>query len=114
MDALSDVLRVVRLSGAVYLNGEFSAPWCMIAQPDSELCKAFLPRSERVVAYHLITEGGCRARLTDDAKSTVQLNAGELMVVPQGDGHIMGSTLEIPPASTAPLLAGSCRQHPAR
>jgi hypothetical protein len=29
MDALSDVLKSVRLEGALYLNAEFAAPWCM-------------------------------------------------------------------------------------
>ena len=29
MDALSDVLKSVRLEGAVYLNAEFTAPWCI-------------------------------------------------------------------------------------
>ena len=27
MDALSDVLRLVRLTGAVFLDAEFTAPW---------------------------------------------------------------------------------------
>ena len=56
MDALSDVLRAIRLSGAVYLNGEFSAPWCMQGSGDEALCSAFLPGSRRVVSYHLICE----------------------------------------------------------
>jgi hypothetical protein len=29
MDALSDVLRVVRLDGGVFLRAEFTAPWCI-------------------------------------------------------------------------------------
>jgi len=29
MDALSDVLKFLRLEGAVYLNAEFTAPWCI-------------------------------------------------------------------------------------
>jgi hypothetical protein len=29
MDALSGVLKSVRLEGAVYLNAEFTAPWCI-------------------------------------------------------------------------------------
>ena len=61
MDALSDVLRVVRLSGAVYLNGDFTTPWCLFGQADAALCAAFLPGSERVISYHLITEGSCSA-----------------------------------------------------
>ena len=35
MDALSDVLRVVQLTGAVYLDGAFSSPWCVVVPADS-------------------------------------------------------------------------------
>ncbi|HEY3599371.1 MAG TPA: AraC family transcriptional regulator [Paraburkholderia sp.] len=105
MDAVSEVLRFVRLSGAVYLNGEFTAPWCVIGQTDSALCASFLPRSERVVSYHLITQGHCWARLPDDPESAVRLDAGELLVVPQGEAHIMGSALDLLPVPSGPLLA---------
>jgi AraC-like DNA-binding protein len=105
MDALSDVLRVVRLSGAVYLNGDFTTPWCLFGQADAALCAAFLPGSERVISYHLITEGSCSARLADDPGSTIHLNAGELLVVPQGEAHIFGSALDLSPALAGPLLA---------
>ena len=29
MDALSDVLRAAQLSGGVFLQAEFTAPWCV-------------------------------------------------------------------------------------
>ncbi len=112
MDAVSDVLRAVRLGGAVYLNGEFTAPWCVMAQADAALCEAYLPRSERVVSFHLIVEGNCSAQLTDDPASALHLNAGELLVVPQGATHIMGSALNLPPAETAPLLASQLETAP--
>lgn len=112
MDAVSDVLRVVRLGGAVYLSAEFTAPWCVIAQTDAALCAAFLPRSERVVSYHLITEGNCWARLADDPDSAIHLNAGELLVVPQGEAHIMGSALDLAPVQSASLLASQLEATP--
>ena len=31
MDVLSEVLKVVKLQGALFYNGEFSAPWCVNA-----------------------------------------------------------------------------------
>ena len=105
MDALSDVLRAVRLRGAAYLNGEFSAPWCVEGQADAALCAAFLPRSKRVVSYHLITEGSCWAQLADDKGSALQLSAGEILVIPQGESHIMGSALDLPRTLSAPLIA---------
>jgi AraC-like DNA-binding protein len=106
MDAVSDVLRTVRLSGAVYLNGTFTEPWCVIGRTDAALCGAYLPRSERVVSYHLIIEGSCWAQLADDRNSAIHLNAGELLVVPQGETHLMGSALHLSPLPTEQLLAG--------
>ena len=32
MDAFSDVLRVIRLSGGVFLEAHLSAPWCINGQ----------------------------------------------------------------------------------
>ncbi|HEU4826524.1 MAG TPA: AraC family transcriptional regulator [Dongiaceae bacterium] len=105
MDAVSDVLRLVRLGGAVYLNAEFTTPWSVTSRTDAGLCTTYLPRSERVVAFHLITEGGCWAQIADDPKSVVHASAGELLVVPQGEPNILTSDLELVPVSAAPLLA---------
>jgi AraC-like DNA-binding protein len=112
MDAVSDVLRVVRLGGAVYLNGEFTAPWCVIGQTNGALCAGYLPRSERVVSFHLITEGNCWARLAADPNSAIQVNAGELLVVPQGETHIMGSAPDLTPVPFGPLLASQLETAP--
>jgi AraC-like DNA-binding protein len=112
MDAVSDVLRVVRLGGAVYLHGEFTAPWCVIGHTDAALCAAFLPRSERVMSFHLVTGGSCWVRLADDLNSAIHLNAGELLVVPQGETHIMGSALDLSPVPSAPLLASQLETTP--
>jgi AraC-like DNA-binding protein len=65
-----------------------------------------------VVSYHLIIEGSCWAQLTDDPNSAVQVNAGELLVVPQGETHLMGSTLDLPPVPTGLLLASQIESTP--
>lgn len=105
MDAVSDVLRVVRLGGAVYLNAEFTAPWSVIGKTEFALCASFLPQSERVVSYHLITEGSCWARVAADPNSVLQVHAGELLVVPQGESHILGSALDLVPVPSESLLS---------
>ena len=112
MDALSDVLRFVRLGGAVYLNADFTAPWCVVGEATPELCVTFLPRAERIVSYHLITEGSCCARLVDDPASTLCVNAGELLVVPQGEAHLMGTSLEIAPAPADEMLSRYLKTSP--
>jgi AraC family transcriptional regulator, alkane utilization regulator len=105
MDAVSDVLRVVRLAGAVYLHAELTAPWCLVGHADQALCTSYLPRADRVVSYHLVTEGTCWARLPDRADPPFSVSAGELLVVPQGEAHIMGSAPDLAPVPAGPLLA---------
>jgi AraC-like DNA-binding protein len=104
MDALSDVLRVVQLTGAVYLHGALSAPWCVMARMEPGFCAVYLPPSERVISFHLITEGSCWAMLPDDPASRIRVDAGDLIVVPQGEPHVLGSSTELAPELLAPLL----------
>ena len=112
MDAVSDVLRAVRLSGAVFLNGTFTAPWCLIGRTDASLCGAYLPASERVVSYHLVVEGNCWVKLSDDPGSAIHVHAGELIVVPQGETHIIGSAIDLVPVPSDSLLAGQMAAAP--
>jgi AraC family transcriptional regulator, alkane utilization regulator len=112
MDALSDVLQVVRLGGAVYLHGEFTAPWSVEGRADIELCGTFLPRCERVISYHLVTAGSCWAKLTAESDSALEVRAGELLVVPQGEPHIMASSLDLEPMSAAEVQSEHLRKAP--
>lgn len=105
MDALSDVLRAVKLSGAIYLNGEFSAPWSVEGPADAELCATFLPSARNVVTFHLITEGTCLAQLADGVGDVLELSAGHLLVVPHGEIHIMASERELLRTPSARLSA---------
>ena len=112
MDALSDVLQVVRLGGAVYLHGEFAAPWSVAGQSHGELCATFLPPAERIISYHLVTKGTCWAQLIDDPASAIEIKAGELLVVPQGEPHILASSLDIEPASAKEMIDNHLQTSP--
>ena len=101
MDALSQTLRVVRLVGAIFLHGRFTAPWCY-QSPHADTAAPFLePTAERVVIFHLITEGECWVELGD--QPPLRLVAGDAVLFPQGDAHRMGSQPGLPPASGARL-----------
>jgi AraC-like DNA-binding protein len=101
MDALSETLRVVHLVGAIFLQGRFTAPWCY-QSPHADAAAALLePDAERVVIFHLVTEGECFVELDD--LPPVRLGAGDVIVFPQGDAHRMGSAPGLQPAPATPL-----------
>jgi AraC-like DNA-binding protein len=76
MDALSDVLRVVRLKGGVFLHAEFTAPWCIQTQIAQEDCGTLLGAVEHLVLYHYVVEGRLRAQIP--ARWRIQLAAHQL------------------------------------
>ncbi len=108
MDALSETLRVVHLVGAIFIQGRFTAPWCY-QSPEADTAAPYLePNAERVVIFHLITEGECFVEL--DGQSPLQLQAGDAVLFPQGDAHRMTSTVGLPPAQGARLATVLARR----
>ena len=103
MDALSDVLKSVRLEGAVYLNAEFTAPWCIHAKFGLASVRARLAGAEHVVFFHFLTEGSCKVRLADSA-DVLSVAAGDLVVFAREDKHLMGSDLHLAPVEAASLV----------
>ena len=93
MDALSDMLRLVKLTGAVYFAADFSAPWCICA--DEDAASRVLPKKEHMIYFHLLTQGSCLAKLPDG--ESVHFQTGDLIVLPHKDFHLMGSTLNLTP-----------------
>lgn len=101
MDALSETLRVVRLIGAIFINGRFTAPWCY-QSPHADYAAPLLePGAERVVIFHMITEGECYVEM--DGQPPVHLIAGDAVIFPQGDAHRMTSAPGVPAATGAKL-----------
>jgi AraC-like DNA-binding protein len=101
MDALSEALRVVRLVGAIFIQGRFSAPWCYQSPSADSAAPLLEPGAERVVIFHLITEGECFVEI--DAEPPVRLSAGDAVVFPQGHAHRMCSEPGLRPAEGARL-----------
>src|ERR1700761_9019241 len=87
MDVLSEILQVVKLKGSLFYNGEFSCPWSVRAASSRGLASHFKAGVEHVIVYHLLTEGRAFIRLDNGQRMT--LNAGDLVMIPHGDPHIM-------------------------
>jgi AraC-like DNA-binding protein len=87
MDVLSELLKVVKLQGALFYNAEFSSPWSVRAASSRGLAQYFAPGAEHVIIYHLLIEGRASLRLDDGNR--LALNAGDIVMIPHGDPHIM-------------------------
>jgi AraC-like DNA-binding protein len=100
-DTLSDVLRAVRLTGAVYFAVDAAAPWVAESPSGRELGPHLMPGVEHVIEYHVLTAGSCWGGIVDD--TPVRLETGDVIVFPQGDAHVMSSApgMRGPPAHEA-------------
>jgi AraC-like DNA-binding protein len=88
-DALSDVLKTVRLTGAAFFEIVAQAPWAIGSPPLQIILPKILPGADHLIAYHVVTEGSCVA--TALGGEPVPLTAGEVVVFTNGQPHIMSS-----------------------
>jgi AraC-like DNA-binding protein len=90
MDVLSEVLKAVRLDGALFYNGEFSAPWCLRSPASRAVARYLSPDSGHVIIFHLLTEGRGYAHIEGEGRP-VPLSPGDIIIFPHGDPHLMGN-----------------------
>jgi AraC-like DNA-binding protein len=88
MDVLSDVIRVVRLSGAVFFTAEFSSPWALDSSPEL-LASVVTADAECVALFHILIEGECVVECS--AHPPVTMVTGDVIVFPHGEPHLMRS-----------------------
>ena len=88
-DILSDVLRSVRLRGAVFYYVSGSRDWVAEALPSRDIAAAVMPDSEHVMEYHVITRGSCWGAIVGEPP--VRLERGDVVLFPHGDAHVVSS-----------------------
>ena len=87
MDVLSEVLKAVTLRGAVFYNAEFSAPWGVRTPDSRKVASHVAPDGGHVIIFHLLIDGRGAARVENGER--LPLVAGDIVVFPHGDPHIM-------------------------
>lgn len=102
MDALRDVLDAVRIRSGVFLDAEFTAPWCIWAKVDAEDCAPFGVTSGHVVGYHYVIEGGLLLTVAD--QPPVAVAAGQIVLLPRNDLHVLASGPGLEPIMPAALI----------
>jgi AraC-like DNA-binding protein len=94
-DTLSDVLRTVRLRGAVFYYVSYRDRWAAEAPPAAEIAAAVMPGAEHVIEYHMVAKGDGWAAIS--GVNPVRLAAGDIVMFPQGDAHVMSSAPGLQP-----------------
>jgi AraC-like DNA-binding protein len=98
-DTLSDLLRSVRLRGAVFFYLSFRDQWSAEGLAAKEIAGGVMPGSEHVMEYHMLAKGSAWAAVS--GLPPVKLAAGDVIMFPHGDRHVISSApgLEPIPAS---------------
>src|SRR4051812_1057041 len=89
VDVLSDVLRAVRLTGAVFFDLDLRSPWVVEAPPSRRIAAKVMPGAQRVIEYHLIAAGEGWGHAVGE--EPIRLRQDDLIVFPQGDAHVLSS-----------------------
>src|SRR5947209_14426987 len=89
MDAFSDILSAVKLSGALFFSAEFSAPWGFSAPASNKMAAVLAPGAAHLVLYHFVIDGGALVQLVDG--QSVELEPGDVVIFPHGTPHDMTS-----------------------
>ena len=91
MDILSDVLRAVRLSGAIFFDNYVKAPFVGGSPHTATIAQRVMPDAGHVIQFHALLSGSCWAVLTENPEASTHLDAGDIVIFPMGDGNIMSS-----------------------
>ncbi len=88
-DALSDVLKTVRLTGAIFFDMVGRSPWVAEQPTPDVILPKVLPDGGHLISFHVVTEGHCFTNLIGD--DPIRVEAGEVIVYTRGDPHVVSS-----------------------
>ncbi len=94
-DTLSDILRSLRLRGALFYDIHGAGAWAAEAPPASAIAAAVMPGAEHVMEYHFITRGQAWAAVIGE--QPVLVSAGDIVIFPHGDPHVLASAPDLRP-----------------
>ncbi|MEM1146262.1 MAG: AraC family transcriptional regulator [Pseudomonadota bacterium] len=99
MDVLSDVLRAVRLSAAVYFDFRVSEPLSSQTPNMSHVGHQLLPNAAHVIPFHVILRGHCWVESTETKDPPLDFREGDIVIYPHGHAHAFSTHLgdRVPP-----------------
>ncbi len=109
-DTLSDLLRSVRLRGAVFYYVCFRGDWSAEASSGKEIAEAVLPGCEHVMEFHMVAKGSGWVAVS--GLPPVRLETGDIVMMAQGDSHVISSAPGLPPERRPPEFVFATRDAP--
>ena len=91
MDVLSDVLQAVRLTGAIFFDMHFRAPFVGESPPMAAIAPLVMPDAQQVISFHFLLSGSCFAEICDGAVPPVSMEEGDVVIFPMGDANVLTS-----------------------
>lgn len=83
-DVLAETLRAVRLTGSVFLDARFTAPFGVVSPRQYE-ASAPLAHLRHISIFHLIASGGCTIEIATGERR--EIGAGDVLLLPFADAH---------------------------
>ncbi|MEO1774583.1 MAG: AraC family transcriptional regulator [Pseudomonadota bacterium] len=101
-DPLTRIVKSLDLTGAVFLEGELTAPWAIEAQVTAEDCRPFMPAPRQIIAYHVMTEGEAVVEIA--GHECCRVAAGDVLFLPSNLRIVMASAPGLAPIAADDLL----------
>jgi hypothetical protein len=109
MGALAESLRMIRLSGALFLDAEMPSQWCYLSPTPQSLREELVP-GKAVLAFHVVAHGSCIASLP--GREPIEVGPGELLLFPRGEQHILASSMRRAEVGSECASSERSRTHP--
>ncbi|MGV8853404.1 MAG: cupin domain-containing protein [Devosia sp.] len=103
-DLLSDLLGHLRLTGALFLRGAWTAPWAFDSPGCCGLIDLLSPGAERLIVFHTVREGHAWVA---GGGYHVELEPGDLAILPSAHRHLIGSDDMAEPVQLDTLVPAS-------
>jgi AraC-like DNA-binding protein len=97
-DALTDVLKAIRLTAKTYFCSDFDSPWAM-EMVQSNKCM-----------FHVVVSGQCWVK-TMQREALICLGAGDIIAFPTGAEHWMGDAVDSQVAQGSKVVEGILTGH---
>ena len=101
MDVLDEILRSLRLTGGIVIDGEFSGDFCVMAQFTPDHFAPFFPTPETLISYHYVRSGHMIIEM--EGQPPVALHPGSIAILPRNDMHMLSSRKGLPPADISKI-----------